>query len=215
MFDRPPRIKVCGLRDVATAVQVAEAGADAIGLVFYPPSPRHVSVQMAADIAAALPPFVTTVALFVDAAPADIEAVLKAVPIDLLQFHGDETPEDCRRYGRPYLKAIRVRPGVNLLECADAYHDARALLCDAYSPAVPGGTGERFDWALLPARLGKPLVLSGGLDARNVGAAIAAARPWAVDVSSGVERTRGEKDPARVAEFVQAVRAARPAKRES
>jgi phosphoribosylanthranilate isomerase len=174
-----------------------------------------VSVAAAADIAAALPPFVTTVALFVDAAPADIEAVLKAVPVDLLQFHGDETPEACRRYGKPYLKAIRVRPGVDLLECADAYHDARALLCDAYSPAAPGGTGERFDWSLLPARLGKPLVLSGGLDATNVAAAIAATQPWAVDVSSGVERARGEKDPARVAEFVRAVHAARPAKLDS
>lgn len=201
-----PRVKICGLRDVATAVEVARLGADAVGLVFYRPSPRFVELEAAAAIARALPAFVSCVGLFVDHAEADVEAVLSRVPLDLLQFHGEETPEQCRRWGRPYIKAVRVKPGLDLLEYAGRYADARGLLCDAFSPAAPGGTGERFDWALLPERLPLPLILSGGLAPDNVAAAVAATRPWAVDVSSGVESARGVKDLERVARFVAAAK---------
>lgn len=156
------RIKICGLRDVATARATAALGADAIGLVFHEASPRHVSINTAHEIVAALPPFVSTVGLFVDADPNLVEGVLRTLPLDLLQFHGDEPPEYCRAFGRPYIKAVRVKPGLDLLELADRYADARGLLCDAYSPLAHGGTGERFDWNLLPASLPLPLILSGG-----------------------------------------------------
>ncbi|WP_374356132.1 phosphoribosylanthranilate isomerase [Chitinimonas sp.] len=201
-----PRIKICGLRDVATAQAVAALGADAIGLVFHEPSPRHVSINLAHEIVAALPPFVMSVGLFVDASIAQVEGVLRTLPLDLLQFHGDETPEYCRSFGRPYIKAVRVKAGVDLLEYADRFADARGLLCDAYSPSAPGGTGERFDWRLLPAQLPLPLILSGGLDPRNVAAAVAQVKPWAVDVSSGVESVRGIKDIEKVRQFIHAVR---------
>ncbi|MEH6458688.1 phosphoribosylanthranilate isomerase [Chitinimonas sp. JJ19] len=200
------RIKICGLRDVATARATAALGADAIGLVFHEASPRHVSINTAHEIVAALPPFVSTVGLFVDADPSLVEGVLRTLPLDLLQFHGDEPPEYCRAFGRPYIKAVRVKPGLDLLELADRYADARGLLCDAYSPLAHGGTGERFDWNLLPASLPLPLILSGGLDATNVAEAIGTVRPWAVDVSSGVESQRGIKDLDRVAQFIAAVR---------
>lgn len=200
------RIKICGLRDVATARATAALGADAIGLVFHEASPRHVSINTAHEIVAALPPFVSTVGLFVDADPNLVEGVLRTLPLDLLQFHGDEPPEYCRAFGRPYIKAVRVKPGLDLLELADRYADARGLLCDAYSPLAHGGTGERFDWNLLPASLPLPLILSGGLDATNVAEAIGTVRPWAVDVSSGVESQRGIKDLDRVAQFIAAVR---------
>ncbi|MDN3577300.1 phosphoribosylanthranilate isomerase [Chitinimonas viridis] len=200
------RIKICGLRDVATARATAALGADAIGLVFHEASPRHVSINTAHEIVAALPPFVSTVGLFVDADPSLVEGVLRTLPLDLLQFHGDEPPEYCRAFGRPYIKAVRVKPGLDLLELADRYADARGLLCDAYSPLAHGGTGERFDWNLLPASLPLPLILSGGLDSANVADAIRAVRPWAVDVSSGVESQRGIKDLDRVAQFIAAVR---------
>ncbi|MBL8507089.1 MAG: phosphoribosylanthranilate isomerase, partial [Chitinimonas sp.] len=179
---------------------------DAIGLVFHEASPRHVSINTAHEIVAALPPFVSTVGLFVDADPSLVEGVLRTLPLDLLQFHGDEPPEYCRAFGRPYIKAVRVKPGLDLLELADRYADARGLLCDAYSPLAHGGTGERFDWNLLPASLPLPLILSGGLDATNVAEAIGTVRPWAVDVSSGVESQRGIKDLDRVAQFIAAVR---------
>lgn len=203
-----PRIKICGLRDVATAKATAALGADAIGLVFFEASPRHVSINTAHEIVAALPPFVSTVGLFVDAEPALVEGVLRTLPLDLLQFHGDEPPEYCRAFGRPYIKAVRMKPGLDLVELADRYADARGLLCDAYSPAAPGGTGERFDWGLLPANLPLPLILSGGLTPDNVGEAIETVRPWAVDVSSGVESGRGIKDPNRIAQFISAARQA-------
>ncbi|AOX99195.1 phosphoribosylanthranilate isomerase [Jeongeupia sp. USM3] len=200
-----PRIKICGLRDVATAVETARLGADAIGLVFYAPSPRSVSAETAATITAALPAFVTSVGLFVDAEPAFVRNVLAQAPLDLLQFHGDEAPEYCRSFGRPYIKALRVKPDTDLVECARRYHDARGLLVDAYVPGVPGGTGEAFDWKVLPDDLPLPLILSGGLHPGNVAQAVRQVRPWALDVSSGVERSKGEKDLARVAAFVEAV----------
>jgi len=189
-------------------VQTARLGADAIGLVFYPASPRHVDIATAAAVCAALPAFVASVGLFVDAEPAEVREVLARVPLDLLQFHGDESPDYCRSFGRPYLKAVRVKHDVNLLEYAARYADARGLLVDAYVPGVPGGTGEAFDWSLLPADLPLPLILSGGLGPHNAGEAARTVRPWALDVSSGVESGRGIKDLNKIAAFIQAVHAA-------
>lgn len=199
------RIKICGIsreQDIHAAVY---AGADAIGLVFYDKSPRAVSVQRAAQLLAELPPFVTTVGLFVDAEEKFVRGVLDAVPLDVLQFHGDETPEACARYGRPWLKAIRVRPGLDLLQCAARYAGAQALLLDAHVQGVPGGTGAIFDWSLIPEGLSRPVILSGGLHRGNVADAIAQVRPYAVDVSSGVEVEKGIKDAARIAAFVNEV----------
>jgi phosphoribosylanthranilate isomerase len=199
------RIKICGItreQDIHAAVY---AGADAIGLVFYDKSPRAVSVQRAAQLVAELPPFVTTVGLFVDAEEKFVREVLAAVPLDVLQFHGDETPEACARYGRPWLKAIRVRPGLDLLQCAARYAGAQALLLDAHVQGVPGGTGATFDWSLIPEGLSRPVILSGGLHRGNVADAIAQVRPYAVDVSSGVEVEKGIKDAARIAAFVNEV----------
>ncbi|MFC7421820.1 phosphoribosylanthranilate isomerase [Iodobacter arcticus] len=198
------RIKICGLRDPEMAKLTAKAGADAIGLVFYPPSPRHVEIAMAEQIVAALPAFVSSVGLFVNADAAFVRSVLAKVPLDLLQFHGDETPEYCRQFGRPYLKALRVRPDLNLVEYAQRFVDAlcKGILVDAFVEGVPGGTGEAFDWDLLPKDLPLPLVLSGGLHSDNVYEAICKVRPWAVDVSSGVESSKGIKDVAKIATFI-------------
>ena len=200
------RIKICGLREPAHARLAAEAGADAIGLVFYGRSPRHVQAEVAAEVAAALPPYVTAVGLFVDAPAAEIEAILARVPLDLLQFQGDEPPEFCERFGRPYVRAVRMEEGVDLLEYAGRFKRAKALLLDAHVPGVPGGTGRTFDWKRVPRNLPIPLILSGGLDAGNVADAIREARPWAVDVSSGVESSRGVKDPAKIVAFIRSVR---------
>jgi len=199
------RIKICGLtreQDIHAAVY---AGADAIGLVFYEKSPRHVSGERAAQLLSVLPPFVTTVGLFVDAEAKFVREVLAAVPLDVLQFHGDESPEYCMQFGRPWLKAIRVRPGVDLLQCAARYAGAQALLLDAHVEGVPGGTGATFDWSLIPESLALPVILSGGLDRGNVADAIARVRPYAVDVSSGVEAQKGIKDAAKIAAFVNEV----------
>lgn len=204
-----PRIKICGLRDAETAVAAAQLGADAIGLVFYAPSPRAVDASQSQQIVQALPPFVTTVGLFVNADPDYVACVLAQVPLDLLQFHGDESPDYCRQFNRPYLKAVRVKPGLDLLEYAARYGDARGILVDAFVPDAPGGTGETFDWSLLPAQLPLPLILSGGLHAGNVADAIRQVRPWAVDVSSGVERSKGIKDVAKIAAFIEQVNSAK------
>jgi phosphoribosylanthranilate isomerase len=197
-----PRVKICGITRIEDALHACRAGADALGFVFYDKSPRHVSPQIAANIIASLPPFVTAVGLFVDASEARVREVLDAVPLDLLQFHGDETPDFCAGHGRPYLKALRVRPGLDLLQSASHFAGARALLLDAFVPGTPGGTGERFDWNLIPANLPMPIVLSGGLTPDNVRDAVRRVRPWAVDVSSGVEATKGIKDPDRVTRFI-------------
>ncbi|MCB5195233.1 phosphoribosylanthranilate isomerase [Deefgea salmonis] len=201
------RIKICGLRDAATARQVALLGADAIGLVFYPPSPRHVSVALAAEIVAALPVFVASVGLFVNASVENVSAVLEKVPLDLLQFHGDEDLAFCSQFGRPFIKALRVKPGINLLEYAASFVSplCRGILLDAWVDGVPGGTGESFDWQALPNEWPLPLILSGGLHPENVAAAIACVQPWAVDVSSGVEQCKGIKDLVLVESFVRAV----------
>jgi phosphoribosylanthranilate isomerase len=200
------RVKICGLREPAHARVAAEAGADAIGLVFYSPSPRFLTPERAAEITASLPPFVSTVALFVNEEAAVIERIVATARIDLLQFHGDETPEFCARFGRPFLRAVRMEKGVDLIEYARRFSAARALLLDAHVPGQPGGTGNTFDWAAIPVSVPIPLILSGGLDAKNVGAAMRAVRPWAVDVSSGVESGRGVKDPAKIVEFIRKVR---------
>ena len=203
-----PRIKICGLRDVAALQVAVEHGADAIGLVFYAPSPRNIEIAQAHALLAALPAFVTSVGLFVNAEAGWLRNTLQTLPLDLLQFHGDETPEYCRSFGRPYIKAVRVKADTNLLEYAAQYHDARGLLVDAFVDGTPGGTGEAFDWSLIPAVLPLPLILSGGLHAGNVAEAITAVKPWAVDVSSGVEASRGVKDHGKIVEFIKAARSA-------
>ncbi|WP_028455865.1 phosphoribosylanthranilate isomerase [Chitinilyticum litopenaei] len=209
-----PRIKVCGLRDGATARATAELGADAIGLVFYPPSPRHVDLAQAREVVAALPAFVMSVGLFVDADAAFVRDMAEQAPLDLLQFHGEESPEYCAQFGRPFIKAIRVKPGLDLLEYALSFAACgglcRGLLVDAFVEGVPGGTGASFDWSLLPESLPLPLplILSGGLHPENVVAAVRQVRPWAVDVSSGVESSKGIKDLGRVSAFIQAVQSA-------
>ncbi len=212
------RIKICGITRIADGLAAAQAGADAIGLVFWPGTPRVVDVDRARAIAAALPPFVTKVGLFVDPVLGEVQAILAAVALDTLQFHGREPPDLCRAFGRPYLKAIAMKDGVDLLECVSPYGDAAGLVFDTHVPGdLPGGTGRAFDWSRLSptvqAQLPAPVILSGGLTVDNVEAAIRAVRPWAVDVSSGVEERdatgaarRGLKDAARIAAFVDGVR---------
>ena len=211
------RVKICGVTRIWDGVAAAQAGADAVGLVFWAGSPRAVTNEQARIITAALPPFVTIVGLFVDPAPEHVRATLEALPLDVLQFHGGEAPEFCRAFGRPYIKAVPVAAHaarVDLLEYAARYPDAYGLLFDAPPAAgLPGGTGQTFDWDALPRDLPRPLVLSGGLTAANVGAAIRRLRPWAVDVSSGVEAigpdgkpVRGSKDPPRIVAFIEEVR---------
>lgn len=190
------------------ALAAVDAGADAIGLVFYPPSPRAVTVLQARAIIAALPPFVTTVGLFVNATRCELNETLEAVALDLLQFHGDESPEDCDGYHRPFIKALRVRPGDDIAAACRTYAKASGLLLDAYVPGVPGGTGEAFDWSLIPEDLAKPVILAGGLTPDNVAQAIAQVRPYAVDVSGGVELRKGIKDHDKVRAFMRAVRGA-------
>jgi phosphoribosylanthranilate isomerase len=212
------RIKICGITRIADAQAAVAAGADAIGLVFWPGTPRVVTHEQARAIVATLPAYVAAVGLFVDPEPAAVRAALAAVPLDVLQFHGSEQPALCRAFARRYVKAIPVKDDVDLLESVSPYDDAAGLLFDAFREGdLPGGTGRAFDWGRLTAdvraRIARPLILSGGLSAGNVARAIADVRPWAVDVSSGVEERdasgeprRGLKDPARIAAFVQGVR---------
>lgn len=201
------RIKICGLTREADVDAAVAAGADALGFVFYPPSPRYVSPQRAAELVARVPPFVETVGLFVNAAPAEVLATCAAVPLNVLQFHGDEDAAYCQQFARPWLKAARVRPGLNLLEFARSFAATRGLLLDAFVEGYGGG-GHVFDWTLIPPDLPGHLILSGGLTVDNVGDAVARVRPAAVDVSSGVEASKGIKDHQKMAAFVAAVRAA-------
>jgi len=200
------RSKICGITRIEDALAAVEAGADAIGLVFYAKSPRAVNVQQARAIIAALPPFVTTVGLFVNASRCELGEILDAVSLDLLQFHGDETPAECEGYHRPYIKALRVKAGDDIAAACKAYSGASGILLDTYVEGVPGGTGEAFDWSLVPQGLSKPIILAGGLSAENVAEAIARVRPYAVDVSGGVEQSKGVKDHAKIRAFIQAVR---------
>ena len=199
------RAKICGITRIEDALVAVAHGANAIGLVFYEKSPRHVSVSRAAEIVASLPPFVAVVGLFVDAEMDLVRDVQQQVRLDLLQFHGEESPGYCQAFDFPYIKAVRVRPGLNLLQYAADFASARALLLDAYQEGVAGGTGKTFDWDLIPAELPKPVILAGGLDAANVGEAIRRVRPYAVDVSGGVEREKGIKDAAKIAAFMRGV----------
>jgi phosphoribosylanthranilate isomerase len=200
------RSKICGITRIEDALIAAEAGADAIGLVFYAKSPRAVSVQQAQAIIAALPPFVTSVGLFVNAGRDELNAILEVVPLDLLQFHGDEAPGFCDGFNRPYIKALRVRSGEDVAARIEAYGQASGILLDTYVPGVPGGTGLAFDWALVPQDLSVPIILAGGLTSENVRNAIEQVRPYAVDVSGGVEAGKGIKDAGKVRAFVRAVR---------
>lgn len=202
------RVKICGITRVEDALAAVAAGADAIGLVFYAPSPRAVTAEQARAIISALPPFVTTVGLFVDMPGEELDSVLATVPLDLLQFHGDESPEACRRHGRPYLKALRIRPGDDVPALIDRYPGASGVLLDTYVPGTPGGTGEAFDWSLVPSAPSRPVVLAGGLTPGSVAEAIRRVRPYAVDVSGGVEAAKGIKDPVLIRAFIDAVRSA-------
>lgn len=210
------RIKICGLSQAADIDHAVALGVDAIGLVFYPPSPRHVSIEQAAALASRVPPFVTVVGLFVNATPDEISRTVARVPLGLLQFHGDESAEQCvagaqAAGGRPWLRALRVGPdtksAADLLQSANDYAAGKGIFLDALVEGYGGG-GKVFDWSLIPKELARRAVLSGGLNAHNVADAIARVRPYAVDVSSGVESARGVKDHARMAAFVRAVRAA-------
>ncbi|MFJ7884085.1 phosphoribosylanthranilate isomerase [Pseudomonas sp. NPDC096917] len=201
------RSKICGITCINDALAAVAAGADAIGFVFYAKSPRAVTAQQARAIIAALPPFVTTVGLFVNASACELNETLDAVPLDLLQFHGDETPEQCEGYHRPYIKALRVKAGDDIAAACDAYASASGILLDTYVEGVPGGTGQAFDWSLIPRGLSKPIILAGGLGVQNVAQAIAQVRPYAVDVSGGVEKSKGIKDHDKIQAFLEAVRA--------
>ena len=204
------RVKICGITNLEDGLQAAQAGADALGFVFYGPSPRNVEVDRAASIIAALPPFVTSVGLFVDAEPEFIERVINTTGLDLLQFHGDESESQCAQYGVPYIKALRMRPDVDLARQCHTFASSRGILLDAYVPGKAGGTGQTFDWSQIPQQLDLPIVLAGGLDPSNVQTAIQTVRPWAVDVSGGVEQAKGKKDPALVSAFIEGVHSVSP-----
>ena len=199
------RIKICGITRVEDVIDAVHSGADALGLVFYDRSPRNVSLQQAVKLTEVIFPFVTLVGLFVNASAENVREVLRVVPLDVLQFHGEETPEFCAQFGRPYLKAIRIKAGVDLVQYAAEFAGAQGLLLDAFVEGAHGGTGASFDWALIPYDLPLPLILSGGLHAGNVAEAIRQVRPYAVDVSSGVEASKGIKDAEKIAAFIKEV----------
>lgn len=202
------RIKICGITQVEDARKAAALGVDAIGLVFYEPSPRYVSIERAREIIDVLPPFVTKVGLFVNSAPEIVHKTLEKLSIDLLQFHGTEPPNACSMYGWPYIKAVKMSNMTKLDELADNYHDAQGLLLDTDDSSQPGGTGKPFDWSLVPAEPKKPIIVAGGLNPGNVAKAIARTHPYAVDVSTGVESSSGIKDKELMTEFVNAVSSA-------
>jgi len=199
------RVKFCGITRGEDAIHAARLGADAVGLVFYPQSPRAVSIRQACRIVQDLPPFLAVVGLFVNATSHYIQQVLEAVPIGILQFHGEESPEECSRYNRPYIKAIRMEKEVDLPRLAQIYGGASALLLDSYREGVPGGTGLIFDWNRVPEGLSKAVILAGGLTPENIAQAVMAVRPYAVDVSGGVEQIKGVKDAAKMAAFMRGV----------
>lgn len=204
------RIKICGITHVEHAIHAAELGVDALGLVFYPPSPRHVELAQAAEIAAALPAFVTAVGLFMNPDEATVRAALNAVPLEVLQFHGEESADFCRQFGRPYLKSVPMGGKIDAVQYASQYPDARGVLLDSNAVGQAGGSGHTFDWGKIPTNLPQPLILAGGLNPDNATAAVQQVRPYAVDVSSGVEQAKGIKDSARMTAFVQAIHAAYP-----
>ena len=199
-------VKICGITRIDDALHAARCGAHAIGLVFHPASPRGVEIDAARSIVQALPPFVSAIGLFVDAKVEFVQAVMRSVRLSALQFHGDEPEAYCTQFLLPYLKAVRVRPETDLLQWAEAYPSAQGLLLDAFAPNQHGGTGETFDWALIPTELNRPVILAGGLTPDNVERAVRHVRPWAVDVSSGVESAKGIKDADKVSAFIRGAR---------
>ena len=200
------RIKICGITRTEDALAAARLGAHAIGLLFYAGSPRCITLAKALEIVRALPPFVTPVALFVNPTIAEVQNVLATFPVGLLQFHGDEDEAFCSQFSFPYIKAIRVGPDTDLVQCAVDFRSAQALLLDAQVAGSFGGTGKTFDWRLIPASVDLPIILSGGLNAQNVAHALNSVKPWAVDVSSGVESAKGIKDARKIAAFIHEVR---------
>jgi len=200
------RVKICGITRTEDAVVASAHGADAIGLIFYRPSPRYVTPERAREIVAATPPFVSTVAVFVNPSHEEVETVIRECGVTLLQFHGDETPEFCSGFSRPYIKAARIRPGLDLLKYLSPHFAARAWMLDAFHGELWGGTGESFDWGRVPRDAAKPIILSGGLTAENVAEGVKRVRPYAVDVSTGVEVSKGIKEAAKIAAFIGAVR---------
>lgn len=206
-MEKRTRIKFCGITRESDALDAVALGADALGFVFHPPSPRYVEPALARAIVAKLPPFVSAVGLFVDVALDEVRTLVQHVQLDAVQFHGEETAAYCETYGGPYLKAVRLETGLNLQAAARDYASARALLLDSFHPQLAGGTGQSFDWSLIPATRGKPIVLAGGLEAANVARAIRVVRPYAVDVSGGIERAKGIKDYEKMQAFVAEVQA--------
>ncbi|UCC56598.1 MAG: phosphoribosylanthranilate isomerase [Gammaproteobacteria bacterium] len=200
------RVKICGITRPEDGRCAVENGVDAIGLVFFPESPRCITADSATEITGALDPFVTVVGLFVNASQAEIKGVLGQVPLDLLQFHGQESNEDCIGYGLPFIKSIAMEPGVDIAKAMAAYPDARGFLLDAWQPQIHGGGGEAFDWQQIPRELPSPFILAGGLTPENVGTAIRRVRPYAVDVSSGVESAPGIKSAVKITAFMNGVR---------
>lgn len=200
------RVKICGVTRMEDAQAAAARGADAIGLIFYRPSPRYVTLAQAREIVIGAPPFVATVAVFVNPSRDEVERVIGECGVTLLQFHGDEPPEFCSGFSRPYIKAARIRPGLDLLKYLSPYGAAAAWMLDAFHEDLWGGTGGSFDWSLVPERMAKPVILSGGLTAGNVAGAIRRTRPYAVDVSSSIEASKGIKDAAKIAAFIGAVK---------
>ncbi len=199
------RVKICGITRPEDAVAAVDAGADAIGLVFYAPSPRAVSVAQAREIALAVPAFVTVTALFVNPSIEEVQTVLNSVRIDLLQFHGDEEDDFCSQFKHPFIKALRVRQASDVVASCLRFPSALAILLDSYKPGVPGGTGESFDWSLIPEELQTPVILAGGLAPSNVATAIEQVSPYAVDVSGGVEAEKGIKDHDKICAFMKEV----------
>ena len=199
------RVKICGITSVEDALLVVELGTDAIGFVFYDPSPRSVSIAQAREIAEAVPAFVTKTALFVNPEVDFVKSVLETVSIDLIQFHGDERPEFCEQFNRSYIKAIRMQDEIDLKHLAKQYASSCGLLLDAFVEGIPGGTGEQFDWSRIPMTLSKPIILAGGLNPENVASAIEHVSPWAVDVSGGLEASKGVKSAEKVEQFMQQV----------
>ena len=202
------RIKICGITRPEDARLAVDSGASAIGLVFYARSPRAVTAAQALKITAVVPPFVSVVALFVDEPADSIRRIVESVPVDTIQFHGDETAAFCQQFGRPWIKALRMKPGIDVAAFCRDYQPARGILLDSWQEGIPGGTGKTFDWHLAAQALPLPVIAAGGLDQGNVAAAMAVLRPAAVDVSGGVEQSPGIKDPAKIRAFVAAVRAA-------
>jgi phosphoribosylanthranilate isomerase len=200
------RVKICGFTRVEDAVYAAYAGVDAIGLVFYPPSPRHVEIEQAIRIVTALPAFTTVVALFVNELEETIRSILDKVSIDCLQFHGEEAPDDCRIYGKPYIKSVAMKNDIDIQEVSRCYYDAAGLLLDAWHPDIKGGTGFQFDWRQFPRQCSLPIILAGGLNPENINDALKITSPYAVDVSSGVEAEKGIKDAHRIRDFINQVK---------